>query len=251
MKKARALIASVIAVGAVIATAPASQATSTIPATVDYVTSANTTTSLANLAYGNTVTLSSVSATAVGLYASVCKAGASQMDIPAPCDPNQAHMSYIPPTTHGTGTIFVATKFGTGSGSVDCFTDQCVIYIRGSHDNPYIPSDSSTIGNAAYIRAIPFTAAVATASITSTWPAASKFKVGKTISVATSKFVSNVGETVHLASKTPKYCTVTATSAGWKIKPIKKGTCTLKAVTLAGGNGAYGSKTITKSYTVK
>jgi len=242
MKKTSALVASVIAAGSVFAAIPASQAASVATATVDYTNGANTTTALSNLKYGDTITLNMVSATAVGLYASVCKAGATQMEIPAPCDPDMSHMTYIAPNTSGSGTIKVLTAFGAGLTAVNCLTDQCVIYIRGSHDNA---------NNYALIRAIPFTAVAATASVTATLPAASKFKVGKTVAVAASAVRSNVGATVTLSSTTTKVCTVKKTSTGWSIKAIKAGTCTVKATTAAEAHGAYTSATASKSVIVK
>ncbi len=242
MKKVSMYVAALFAAGSMFAIAPASQAASVATATVDYVTSANTTAALSDLKYGDTITLNMVSASAVGLYASVCKAGASQMDIPAPCDPDMSHMTYIAPSTSGSGTIKVLTAFGTGNTAVNCLTDQCVIYIRGSHDNA---NDYSLI------RAIPFTAAAATATVKVTLPAASKFKVGKTVAIAKSAVVSNVGAVVVLGSTTTKVCTVKKTAAGWNVKVVKAGKCTLKATTVSESHGAYTASTLSKSVTAK
>lgn len=83
----------------------------------------------------------------VGVYASVCKAGATQMDTPTPCDP--ATTSWITAaggggSTAGAATFVVSSTFST----VNCAVDTCVIYVRGDHNNT---------ANYALIRAIPLT----------------------------------------------------------------------------------------------
>ena len=112
---------------------------------VPYSVSATPTTGLHS---GDAVTLTVDGLTGtVGVYASVCKAGATQMDTPTPCD--NATTSWITAaggggSTAGAATFNVSSTFST----VDCAVDTCVIYVRGDHNNT---------SNYALIRAIPLT----------------------------------------------------------------------------------------------
>ena len=80
-----------------------------------------------------TVTMSGLSGS-LGVYASVCKQGATQMDTPAPCDA-QSEM-WITGTgaggsSNGSASVAVSSTFS----NVDCTVDSCVVYVRGDHNN--------------------------------------------------------------------------------------------------------------------
>jgi len=80
-----------------------------------------------------TVAVTGLSGT-LGVYASVCKAGATQMDVPTPCD--KTTEVWITATggggsTAGSATIVVNSSFET----VNCLVDTCVVYVRGDHNN--------------------------------------------------------------------------------------------------------------------
>ena len=109
--------------------APAHAAVHTV--TIDYANSANTTTTISGVAAGDSLALTIVGLTSgQGVYASLCKAGVSQMSTPTPCDPDQNHMTWIQ-SSSPTGSITAAQTFST----VDCAVDSCVIYVRGDHNN--------------------------------------------------------------------------------------------------------------------
>lgn len=92
-----------------------------------------------NLKSGDTVTLTvSGLSGALGVYASLCKAGETMMDLPTICD--EATNAWIT----GTGAMgssvspvqmTLSATFTDGADEVDCTVDDCVIYVRGDHNN--------------------------------------------------------------------------------------------------------------------
>lgn len=127
IRKILALATLTLSLSLVVAPAQAA----VVPVTIDYTNSANTTTSLVGVAAGDSLTLSVTGLTSgQGVYASLCKAGASQMSTPTPCDPDQSHMTWITSSSNS-GSITAVQSFST----VDCLVDNCVIYIRGDHNN--------------------------------------------------------------------------------------------------------------------
>ena len=80
-----------------------------------------------------TVTMSGLQA-GQGVYASVCKQGATAMTIPAPCD--NSTTAWITTTgdqgsVKNVATITVNASFDT----VNCLVDACVVFVRGDHLN--------------------------------------------------------------------------------------------------------------------
>jgi len=249
MKKASAILASAIVATALLS-AGAANATVSQSEVLDM--NSFTMPTLSPVHQGDVVNLTiSNLGTGNGVYVNLCEAAtantapyADDSAYATHCDQVAADEWLVNESTPGgtLASVGANIKMNANFGSTHCMTTDCVIYVTGDHNHMH---------TGALIRIIPITFARATATIATTWPAASKFKVGKTFAVAKSSFISNVGETVHLASKSPKYCTVASTSTGWKIKSIKTGSCQLKVVTLADANGAYGSKTISKNFAIK
>jgi hypothetical protein len=114
------------------------------PATADsgYSASAAPTTGLRT---GDTVTLTvSGLSGSLGVYASVCQAGATPMTIPTMCD--QASTQWItsgaPGSTKSPAAITVQSAFdgktspsAATSTAVNCINTACVLYVRGDHNN--------------------------------------------------------------------------------------------------------------------
>lgn len=192
-----------------------------------------TATPTSGLRSGDSVTLSVTGLTGtVGVYASVCKAGATQMDIPSPCD--NATVSWITElggggSTAGSATFVVSSSFS----GVDCTVDTCVIYVRGDHLNS---------SNYALIRAIPLsfltggpvrTADTATATYGTTTLAPNQAGNLKYRTPITLTVVAESGLPVTLSSLTGD-CVVTGNVVS---ALIGDGVCAIAATT--SGNDTY------------
>ena len=187
-----------------------------------------------------TVTTTGLDGT-VGVYASLCKAGASAMAAPTECDPDQSHMAWItgtgtPGSQKDVGRLTAVAAFTSAAGvKVDCLVDACVIYVRGDHNNRTDYSLIRTVamtfaaGNAAPVKAtdVP-SATVNGVEVKPNVPGNLTYRVPVEL-VVTAKS----GLPVTLKSLTPD-CAVDGT----KVTALKgAGTCAIAATTT--GNDTY------------
>lgn len=195
---------------------------------------------------GDTITVTATGLTGtVGIYASLCKAGAGAQAVPTDCDPDQSHMVWItgtgtPGSNKDSGKITALTSWTSTAGNkVNCLVDACVVYIRGDHNNTtnYALIRALPIGFAAGVGGVVKKTDVATATVDgvavkANVPGTLLYRVPVQLVVT-----AESGLAVTLKSLTPD-CSVVGTTV---TALTGKGTCAIAATTT--GNDVYAAFT--------
>lgn len=164
-----------------------------------YSVSATPTTALKS---GSTVTVTVTGlAGSVGVYLSVCKAAATNAEVPSVCD--QSTTQWVTAGTPGSATSPVSVTVQSAfegktspsaptTTSVDCVKESCVVYVRGDHNNR---TDYSLI------RVIPLT-----------FTAGGKVRKADTATASYGTVTLQPNQAGQLAYRTPVYLNITTAS---------------------------------------